>query len=255
MMLNRLLIVPGVEHTMRNIGVHVCLLVLRHRGFMVLQVSRIMSASGILWSTPSVHISGGGRHWKARSLIWNLLILLSGDPEVVWWWLLLRKPRSWALSLTASSVVNSLSLLRPVSLSLGAILWPSELLSSCVCFSILIRMGVLILWVCFLVVADIIAPKLTIIFCTLIRLGSFQECWQSPNVTAIPKGAPSPDRENYRPISITPILSKMYEKFVSHKLSCFCKQCGLLPAAQLLIGKVWAALMHCLPYLITFRNP
>ena len=36
------------------------------------------------------------------------------------------------------------------SLSLGAILWPSELLSSCICFSILIRMGVLILRVCFL---------------------------------------------------------------------------------------------------------
>ena len=30
-------------------------------------------------------------------------------------------------------------------LSIGAILWPSELLSPCVCFSILIRMGVLIL--------------------------------------------------------------------------------------------------------------
>ena len=24
---------------------------------------------------------------------------------------------------------------------------------------------------------------------------------------------------------------------------------------SLLIGKVWAALMHCLPYLITFRSP
>ena len=30
MMLNRLLIVPGLEHAMRNIGVNLCLLVLRH---------------------------------------------------------------------------------------------------------------------------------------------------------------------------------------------------------------------------------
>ena len=43
MMLNRLLIVPGVEHAMWNIGVNLCLLVLRPRGSMVLQGSRIMS--------------------------------------------------------------------------------------------------------------------------------------------------------------------------------------------------------------------
>ena len=46
-------------------------------------------------------------------------------------------------------------------------------------------------------VADIIAPKLSIIFHGLIRPGSFNECWRSTNVTAIPKGAPSPDKENY----------------------------------------------------------
>ena len=45
-------------------------------------------------------------------------------------------------------------------------------------------------------VADIITPELSMIFLWLIRLGSFPECWQSANVTAIPKGAPSPDREN-----------------------------------------------------------
>ena len=81
-------------------------------------------------------------------------------------------------------------------------------------------------------VADIIAPKLSIIFRKLIRLGSFPECWRSAIVTAIPKGAPSPDRENCRPISITPILSKVYEKLVSHKLSGFCEKYSLLPAAQ-----------------------
>ena len=58
--------------------------------------------------------------------------------------------------------------------------------------------------------ADIIAPKLNIIFCWLIRRGSFPECWRSANVTAIPRGALTPNRENYRPISITPILSMVY---------------------------------------------
>ena len=77
-------------------------------------------------------------------------------------------------------------------------------------------------------VADIIAPKLCIIFCRLICLGLLEPA----NVTAIPKGAPSPDRDNYQPISITPTLSNVYEKLVSHKLLRFCEKYGLLPAAQ-----------------------
>ena len=60
-------------------------------------------------------------------------------------------------------------------------------------------------------VSDIIARKLIIIFRGLIRGGSFPECWQSANENGIPKGAPSPDRENNRPISMTPILSKVCE--------------------------------------------
>ena len=48
MILNRLLIVPLVEHAMLNIEVNLCLLVLRPRESMVLQGSRIMSAPGIL---------------------------------------------------------------------------------------------------------------------------------------------------------------------------------------------------------------
>ena len=49
-------------------------------------------------------------------------------------------------------------------------------------------------------VTDIIAIKLKTTFHRLIRLGSFPECWLSSNVTAIPKGDLSPERENYRPI-------------------------------------------------------
>ena len=140
------------------------------------------------------------RHWKAGSLVWNLLFLLSGGPEVVWSWLLLRKPHSLALSLKTSNIVSSLSLLCLVSISQGAILWPSELLSYCVCFSILIRMGALIFGCVssFLkTVADIISKQLSIIFGRHIRLRSFPECRQSANVTAIPKSAPLTDGENY----------------------------------------------------------
>ena len=38
-------------------------------------------------------------------------------------------------------------------------------------------------------------------------------------------------------MSITPILSKMYEKLVSHKLSSFCEKCVYLPAGQFAFRK------------------
>ena len=81
-------------------------------------------------------------------------------------------------------------------------------------------------------VADIIAPKFSILFFGLIRRGSFPVCWRSANVTAIPKSAPSPDRENYSPISIIHILSKVYEKLVSHKISTLFEKYVFLPADQ-----------------------
>ena len=117
--------------------------------------------------------------------------------------------------------MSSSSNLCLVSLNLGAILWPSGLL--CLLLDLDTYGGVdpLGVFPLFLkIVADIIAPKLSIIFHGLIHRTSFPVLW-SANVTAIPKGAPSPDRENYRPVSITPMLSKL----VSHKLSSFCKKC------------------------------
>ena len=98
-------------------------------------------------------------------------------------------------------------------------------------------------------VADIIAPKLSIIFCSLIRLGSFLKCWQSVNVSAIPNGAPTPNRENCHPISITPILSKVYEKLVSYMLSSFFKK-YFFPAVQF----AYKEGMHCTDALLTISH-
>ena len=94
-------------------------------------------------------------------------------------------------------------------------------------------------------VADIIAPKRSIIFRRLIRLGSFSKCSPIANVTANQKDGASPGRERYRPMSITPILSKVYDKLVSHMLSGFARNMVFCLLLSLLIGKVWAALMHC----------
>ena len=54
--------------------------------------------------------------------------------------------------------------------------------------------------------ADVLAPRLSVVFRRLVRLGSFLACWRQGNVTPIPKGRPSSSVANYRPISITSVL-------------------------------------------------
>ena len=54
------------------------------------------------------------------------------------------------------------------------------------------------------------------IFRGLIATGSFPALWRTTNITPIPKGtSPSQFPLDYRPISITPIISKVYEKLES----------------------------------------
>ena len=127
-------------------------------------------------------------------------------PGEVWWWLLPRKPHSWALSLTASSVVSSLSLQYcPQSRCNNSLAFRTfvllRLLLDLDTFGGVDPLGVSSIY------EDGCGYKQIIIFHRLIRVGSFPECWLSANITAIPKGAPSLslDRENCRPISLTPI--------------------------------------------------
>ena len=52
------------------------------------------------------------------------------------------------------------------------------------------------------------------------------------NVTPIPKGPPSSSVTNYRPISITSVLSKVFERLVSVRLGRFMEHSGVLPTTQ-----------------------
>ena len=56
-------------------------------------------------------------------------------------------------------------------------------------------------------------------------------------------------RRTFLPISITPILSEVYEKLVSHKLASFCK-CVFLPADQFAYRKV----LSCTDALLTISH-
>ena len=69
-------------------------------------------------------------------------------------------------------------------------------------------------------------------FRRLIRLGSFPACWRQANVTPIPKGPPSSSVANYRPISVTSVLSTVFERLVSVRLVRFIERSGVLPTTQ-----------------------
>ena len=67
----------------------------------------------------------------------------------------------------------------------------------------------------FLKRTDVMAPRLSVVFRRLVRLGSFPACWRQANDTPIPKGPLSSSVTNYRQISITSVLSKVFERLVS----------------------------------------
>ena len=71
-----------------------------------------------------------------------------------------------------------------------------------------------------------------VVFRRLVRLGSFPPCWRQANVTPIPKGPPSSSVANCRPISITSVLSKVFERLVSVSLGRFMELNGVLPTTQ-----------------------
>ena len=52
------------------------------------------------------------------------------------------------------------------------------------------------------------------------------------NVTPIPNGPPSSSASKYRPISLTPILSKVFERVVTVRLRCFMECRGVLRTTQ-----------------------
>ena len=75
-------------------------------------------------------------------------------------------------------------------------------------------------WECFFFkkTADVLATHLSVVFLLLVRLRSLPASWRRVNATAISNGPPSSFAANYRLISITSILSRMFERRESVRL-------------------------------------
>ena len=85
--------------------------------------------------------------------------------------------------------------------------------------------------------ADVMAPRLSVVFRRLVRLDSFPACWRQANVTPIPKGPPTSSVANYRPIFITSVLSKVFERQVSVRLGRFMERSSVLSTTQFAYSK------------------
>ena len=77
------------------------------------------------------------------------------------------------------------------------------------------------------------APKVSIIHHKLARMSSFASCWRYGNVTPLSKsGSPSSIPSQYRPISITPFLSKVFEQLLAKHLNAYVETDDLFPSLQ-----------------------
>ena len=84
----------------------------------------------------------------------------------------------------------------------------------------------------FLKRTDVMALRLSVVFRRLVHLGSLPACWRHSNVTPIPKDPLSSSVANYMLISITSVLSKVFECQVSVHLGRCMECCDVLPSTQ-----------------------
>ena len=82
------------------------------------------------------------------------------------------------------------------------------------------------------IAAPHIAETITYICNQSIKTSHFPEKWKEAKVTPLHKGGPKEDINNYRPISILPVISKLLEKHIHDSLMAFLTQFQLLHKNQ-----------------------
>ena len=82
------------------------------------------------------------------------------------------------------------------------------------------------------IAAPAIAPSLAKLINICIAHGTFPTAWKEVKVTPILKQNSKSDKNNYRPISVLPVLSKIFERHLHNSLSTFLKDSNLLYSLQ-----------------------
>lgn len=80
--------------------------------------------------------------------------------------------------------------------------------------------------------ADVLAPSLMFIVNTSLITGEFPCSWKEAKVKPLFKSGAKDDKNNYRPISILPTVSKLIEKWVESQFSNYLNEHNLLHQSQ-----------------------
>lgn len=77
-----------------------------------------------------------------------------------------------------------------------------------------------------------LARGITLLFNTSIESGSLPSDWKLANVIPVSKGNSSQSVDNFRPISLIPVIAKVFEAVVSQQLSAYLLSNAILHSAQ-----------------------
>ena len=80
--------------------------------------------------------------------------------------------------------------------------------------------------------ADVIAPSLTEIFAKSIHAGIFPDEWKEARVSPVYKNGAKNEPSNYRPISVIPTVSKIFEEIIFDQLNKYFNYNDLLTSCQ-----------------------
>ena len=65
---------------------------------------------------------------------------------------------------------------------------------------------------------SVLAPSLVQLFNLSLSLGRFPDSWKMARVAPILKDGATDDKSNYRPISVLPVISRLFEKLIFDQL-------------------------------------
>ena len=82
------------------------------------------------------------------------------------------------------------------------------------------------------ILAPLIVPKVSMLFNNSLSEGIFPECFKTAKIIPIFKSGDSNSTANYRPISMLPFLSKMFEKLMCARLDSYLKSNNILCTNQ-----------------------
>ena len=91
----------------------------------------------------------------------------------------------------------------------------------------------------------ILAPLISI-FNEFMKIGSYPSIFKLAKVTALFKGGIESEADNYRPISVLPILNKVFEKVIHNQLVDFLSLHNILSKQQFGFRKKHSLLVACM---------